>query len=78
MNKQPSSRHCFVCGVENSAGLHMSFYDVQPGVVEAQYTVPVHFQGYPGITHGGVISAMLDEVGGRAQMSSASWRNRHA
>jgi uncharacterized protein (TIGR00369 family) len=68
MNKQPNSRHCFVCGVENDHGLGMKFYEVAPGEVQAEYTVPEHFQGYPGVVHGGVIAAMLDEVTGRAFM----------
>ncbi len=66
--KQPNSLHCFVCGVENSYGLGMAFYEVGPGQVEARYTVPERYQGYPGVVHGGIIAAMLDEVVGRATM----------
>jgi acyl-coenzyme A thioesterase PaaI-like protein len=66
--KQASSRHCFVCGVANPFGLHLAFYQVEPGQVEAHITVPEHFQGYPGIVHGGVVAAMLDEVTGRSHM----------
>jgi uncharacterized protein (TIGR00369 family) len=69
--KQPSSRYCFVCGVENPAGLHIHFYVSQPGEVCAEVTVPAQYQGYPGITHGGVIAAMLDEAAGRSQMGAA-------
>lgn len=71
MNKQPASRTCFVCGRENPVGLKIAFYDVGPGEVTADYMVPSHFQGYPGITHGGVIAAMLDELAGRTQMHDA-------
>ena len=67
---QPSSKSCFVCGVENPAGLHLHFYDSAPGEVTAEITVPERFQGYPGIVHGGVIAAMLDEVSGRSLMGS--------
>ncbi len=66
--KQPNSHHCFVCGVQNPYGLHLKFYEEQPGEVSAEYTVPEHYQGYPGVTHGGVVAAMLDEVAGRAHM----------
>jgi uncharacterized protein (TIGR00369 family) len=31
-------------------------------------TVPDHFNGYPGIVHGGIVSAILDETSGRAVM----------
>lgn len=64
MNLQPSSLQCFVCGVENQAGLHMSFYETStdPVQVVAHYSVPEQYQGYPGVVHGGIVAAMLDEV----------------
>jgi acyl-coenzyme A thioesterase PaaI-like protein len=67
MNVQPSSTNCFVCGVENEAGLHMQFYETEstPVQVTARYTVPQRYQGYPGIVHGGIIATMLDEVTSR-------------
>jgi uncharacterized protein (TIGR00369 family) len=43
----------------------MCFYDTEADEVVANYTVPVQFQGYPGIAHGGIIAAMLDEVASR-------------
>lgn len=67
---QPNSQHCFVCGVSNPFGLHLRFYETGPGEVRADVTLPEHFQGYPGITHGGIIAAMLDEVAGRAHMGA--------
>ena len=67
-SKQPNSRHCFVCGVENPIGLHLKFYETGPGEVTADITLPDKYQGYPGIAHGGVIAAMLDEAAGRAHM----------
>ena len=57
--KQPNSKHCFVCGVENDNGLKMTFYTVGDGIVEAEYVVPERFQGYPGVVHGGIIASML-------------------
>ncbi len=67
---QPNSRHCFVCGLENSAGLRLRFYNTAPGEVTATFTAPEHFQGYPGVVHGGIVAAMLDEALGRAHMGS--------
>lgn len=67
-NAQPNSLHCFVCGLSNPFGLKLRFYWTAPGEVTAEYTVPVHYQGYPGVVHGGVVAAMLDEVAGRAFM----------
>ena len=50
--KQPNSRMCFICGVENPVGLHLHIFETQPGQVEADYVAPAHFQGYPGVLHG--------------------------
>ena len=54
--------------MENPVGLHLHFYETAPGVIEATYTAPGHFQGYPGVLHGGIVSAILDEASGRALM----------
>ncbi len=66
--KQPNSRMCFICGVENPVGLHLHIYATAPGVVETTYIAPEHFQGYPGVLHGGIVGAILDELSGRALM----------
>ncbi len=71
---QPNSRHCFVCGLENPNGLQLRFYETGPGEVTADYTVPDRFQGYPGVVHGGIVTAMLDEVTGRAHMHGEQTR----
>lgn len=67
---QPNSQHCFVCGVSNPFGLHLRFFETAPGEVVSEVTLPDHFQGYPGITHGGIIAAMLDEASGRSHMGA--------
>jgi acyl-coenzyme A thioesterase PaaI-like protein len=54
--------------LQNPFGLHLRFENTAPGEVEARYTVPNRYQGYPGVVHGGVVAAMLDEVAGRTQM----------
>lgn len=65
---QPNSKQCFVCGVANPVGLKINFYENAEGETIADYTVPQEYQGYPGIVHGGIVAAMLDEVAGRAHM----------
>jgi len=66
---QPISRMCFVCGRENPVGLHLHFYEQEdPKRVIAHVEIPDSYQGYPGITHGGIVAAILDEVSGRAIM----------
>ena len=64
--KQPGSKTCFVCGVENDHGFRLSFYETSAKTVEAKTSIPKHFQGYPGVAHGGVVTALLDEVAVRA------------
>jgi acyl-coenzyme A thioesterase PaaI-like protein len=74
--KQPNSLHCFVCGVENSYGLKLKFYETAPGEVTVFHTVPPQFQGYPGIVHGGIVASMLDEALGRSHMGVDSQNSR--
>ena len=59
---------CFICGMENPVGLHLHIYETGPGVVETTYIAPEHFQGYPGVLHGGIVGAIIDEISGRALM----------
>lgn len=68
MKKLPNSRHCYVCGLENAFGLKLEFYETAPGEVTVDYVVPDHFQGYPGVVHGGVVASLVDEVLGRVHM----------
>lgn len=52
---------CFVCGRENPIGLKLTFH-VQNGKAISEFTPEVIHQGYKGITHGGIISTILDEA----------------
>lgn len=70
--KQPNSRHCFVCGLQNQVGLQLKIYQIESGVIETLFTAPDHFQGYPGVLHGGIVAAILDEISGRAHMGDPS------
>ena len=68
MTKLPNSHNCFVCGRENSYGLKLAFYQDGADSVICNYTVPKRYEGYPGIVHGGITSAILDEAIGRVFM----------
>ena len=68
--KQPNSHMCFICGMENPVGLHLHIYETEAGVVETTYYAPDHFQGYPGVLHGGIVGAIIDEIAGRTHMGS--------
>ena len=61
---------CLICGLENPVGLHLHMYETEPGVVETTYTAPDHFQGYPGVLHGGMVAAIIDEISSRTHMGS--------
>lgn len=68
--QQANSRGCFICGLENPVGLHLIFYEDHPGAVFADVFLEPKYEGFPGIAHGGVVAAMLDEACGRALMGS--------
>jgi acyl-coenzyme A thioesterase PaaI-like protein len=61
---------CFICGLENPAGLQLHIYETAPGTVESAYTAPEHFQGFPGVLHGGIVAAIIDELAARAHMGA--------
>jgi uncharacterized protein (TIGR00369 family) len=69
VQKQPSSRFCFLCGKENNSGLQMEWEnDAENQRVIGRVRVPDHFNGYPGVVHGGIVAAILDETAGRATL----------
>lgn len=59
---------CLVCGLENQIGLAASFLELEDGDLLALFTPRDEHQGYPGLLHGGITSAILDETIGRAVM----------
>ena len=69
---------CFVCGVQNPVGLLQTFYEdheSDPKQVCAEVMIPDRFQGYPGVAHGGVLAAILDELAGRAVLIDGGLTN---
>lgn len=67
MKRQPNSRLCFVCGMENPIGLKVIFEE-EGKQVWAKFTPREEYQGFPGILHGGLTGALLDEAMGRCLM----------
>ena len=75
MQKQPNSRMCFVCGLQNPVGLHVAFYEnheSDPKQVRSDVVIPGKYEGYPGVAHGGILAAILDELAGRAVLIDGS------
>ncbi|MDD2851910.1 MAG: PaaI family thioesterase [Desulfuromonadaceae bacterium] len=60
---------CFICGKDNQIGLKAEFaLDPEKRRAETRVCIGAEFQGWQGITHGGIISALLDEICAQACM----------
>ena len=57
------NEHCYVCGRKNPLGLAVDFeINKEARTIEAKFVPSENHQGYAGIVHGGVLSAILDEA----------------
>lgn len=66
VRKQRNSKMCAICGLDNQFGLRAPFYSMEDGSVMTIFQYREEHQSYPGRVHGGLITAMLDEMGLRA------------
>jgi acyl-coenzyme A thioesterase PaaI-like protein len=57
---------CFGCGQANLFGLHVELERQPDGSVAGRFFVKQDHQGPPGVAHGGVLAAALDEAMGLA------------
>lgn len=75
ISKQKNSRMCIICGLDNPAGVGAYFYNMEDGSVVSPFKFSKNHQSYPGRVHGGMITAMLDELGLRAawQKEPETW-----
>jgi uncharacterized protein (TIGR00369 family) len=53
---------CFGCGIANPIGLKLSFSESDE-FLNAAWMPGSNYEGYPNILHGGIIAALLDEIG---------------
>ena len=58
--RQAAHPLCVVCGRSHECGLGLRFSLCEDGSVEARFECGRAFQGYEGIVHGGITSALLD------------------
>ncbi|MCL2755698.1 MAG: PaaI family thioesterase [Firmicutes bacterium] len=70
LRKQNISGMCIVCGTMNKLGMYTKFYECEredgEQVLLAVFIPRDEHQSYPGMTHGGMTAAILDETIGRA------------
>ena len=66
LSKQLNSRNCIICGLDNNSGIKAPFYNLDDGSVASIFEYKSFHQSYPGRAHGGMITALLDELIGRA------------
>ena len=57
----PEDGGCFGCSPTNATGLQLRFRREGTRVLAA-YRIPDRFHGAPGIAHGGIVAAILDEL----------------
>lgn len=55
-----SHRFCLMCGRDNPLSFDLKFKKNVDGAVSATFTGNCNLQGYKGVMHGGVLSALLD------------------
>lgn len=57
----PSGNQCFVCGPDNPHGMQIRFR-IDGDKCLGVYTPPEHHCGFKGVTHGGILFSLLDDV----------------
>jgi acyl-coenzyme A thioesterase PaaI-like protein len=57
----PDEGGCFGCSKLNPHGLGLRFWRVGDSI-QSRYVIPDRFHGAPGVAHGGIVAAILDEV----------------
>lgn len=59
----PHQPNCFGCGPRNQAGLHLRCHLTEAGV-GGRFALTRAHEGGPGLAHGGVVAAVLDDLFG--------------
>ena len=59
---RPEKDACYVCGPNNPLGLHVPFAREGAHGTRALYTARAEHCGWPGLLHGGVAFALMDEA----------------
>ncbi len=74
MQEAPDSprRWCFGCGDANPEGLGIEF-QIDGSGVRGEFQARQAHQGYPGMAHGGIAAAAIDEAMGWAMYAAGAW-----
>lgn len=67
LNDTTDYQRCFVCGQRNPSGLQLVFR-LENDAVIADFQPREEHQGFPGIIHGGIVAAVLDEALNRTSL----------
>ena len=71
--RDDSPRHdCFGCGNRNTEGLQIDF-TIDGLKVSGRFTPRKSHQGFPGVAHGGIAAAAMDEAMGWAMYAAGAW-----
>ena len=67
-----NDQYCFICGPVNPVGLRAKInVDKQSHSAACTLVIPTEYQGWKDLVHGGILSALLDEVCAYAGMTIA-------
>ena len=81
LNDATDYQRCFVCGQRNPYGLQLVFR-LENNSIVAEFQPREEHQGFPGVIHGGIVAAVLDEALNRTSLlgknpgwtMTAAWR----
>lgn len=57
---------CFGCNQKHPFGLKTKFYETLQGGIATEWHSSEDYEGFPGMVHGGILMALVDEVMGHA------------
>ena len=67
LNDATDYQFCFVCGQRNPYGLQLVFR-LENNTIVADFQPREEHQGFPGVVHGGIVAAVLDEALNRTSL----------
>ena len=62
MTPLKDDRWCFACGPDNPHGLHLQGFRQEGEEYVVDFCPERHHQGWQGLTHGGIVATLLDEM----------------